>query len=37
MQRAFEKIVFHLLKILKSTGSKSDNLVLFELCISING
>ena len=28
MQRAFEKIVFHLLKILKSEGSKSKNLVL---------
>ncbi len=28
MQRAFEKIVFHLLKILKSKGSKSNNLVL---------
>ncbi len=28
MQRAFEKIVFHLLKILKSQGSKSNNLVL---------
>ncbi len=28
MQRAFEKIVFHLLKILKKKGSKSDNIVL---------
>ena len=28
MQRAFEKIVFHLLKILKSEGSKSKNLIL---------
>ncbi len=28
MQRSFEKIVFHLLKILKLSGSKSNNLVL---------
>ena len=28
MQRAFEEIVFHLLKKLKTKGSKSNNIVL---------